>query len=101
VEAEAEAEGYRVKRLGLTLAALLLASMAMTVASASDLPVEGGTVQMVAVDPMPTLDPTRPAIPTPAPVPTASNPTPVPVESAPAATATYQPDPSSSPPPLP
>lgn len=101
------------RQLGLGLAVLLLALTAMTVASASDLPVKGGTVQMVtlAPTPTPTLDPTEPAIrfvpptegpsagtltPTSAPIPTASDPTPAPVESAPTATATPQPDPSGS-----
>jgi hypothetical protein len=112
VEAEAEGEGRSVKRVGLVLAALLIALTAMSVASASDLPVVGGTVQMVALEPTPTFEPTQSAIPfvpatvgptadapisTPGPVATASDPTPVPVESAPAATATPQPDPSASP----
>jgi hypothetical protein len=118
VEAEAEGEGRSVKRVGLVLAALLIALTAMSVASASDLPVVGGTVQMVALEPTPTFEPTsapeptQSAIPfvpatvgptadaplsTPGPMATASDPTPVPVESAPAATATPQPDPSASP----
>jgi len=109
-----------VKRVGLAVAALLLGSTAMTVASASDLPVDRGTIQMVALEPMamptPTLDGVQPTIPivpatespsgstptpTPAPLATASDPTPGAVESAPGAAATSPPDPSGSPAQLP